>query len=49
MIISTLAVLGMAMHPLPIAVVAYTLWAALIFAFLLDCVKVPVFRRLHIA
>jgi len=49
LIISTVAVLGIAMHPLPITVVAYTLCAALIFAFFLDFVKVPVFRRLHIA
>jgi H+-transporting ATPase len=49
LIISTVAVLGIAMHPLPIAVVACTLCAALLFAFLLDFVKVPVFRRLHIA
>jgi H+-transporting ATPase len=48
LIISTVAVLGIAMHPLPIAIVAYTLCAALLFAFLLDFVKVPVFRRLHI-
>jgi H+-transporting ATPase len=48
LIISAVAVLGIAMHPLPIAVVAYTLCAALLFAFLLDFVKVPVFGRLHI-
>jgi len=49
LIIATCAVLGLAMQPLPIAVVACTLCAALVFAFLLDFVKVPVFRRLHIA
>lgn len=49
LIISTLAVVGVAMHPLPIAVVAYTLCATVLFAFLLDFIKLPVFRRLQIA
>lgn len=48
LIISAVAVLGIAMHPLRIAVVACTLCAALLFAFHVDFVKVPVFRRLHI-
>lgn len=48
-IICTLAMRGIAMRPLPIAVVASTLLAALLFAFLLDLIKVPVFRRLQIA
>jgi hypothetical protein len=37
------------MRPLPIAVVASTLLAAVLFAFLLDLIKVPVFRRFQIA
>lgn len=49
LIISTLAIRGIAMHPLPIAVVASILSAAVLFAFLLDLIKVPVFRRLQIA
>jgi len=49
LIISTLAIRGVAMHPLPFAVVASTLSAAVLFAFLVDLVKVPVFRRLQIA
>ena len=48
-IISALAMRGIAMRPLPIAVVASTLVAALLFAFLLDLIKVPVFRRFQIA
>ena len=36
------------MTPLPAWVVAGTLAAAIIFAFLLDLVKVPVFQRLKI-
>jgi hypothetical protein len=37
------------MAPLPIFVVAGTLVAAAVFAFVLDFGKVPVFRRLQIA
>jgi H+-transporting ATPase len=48
-IISALAMRGIAMRPLPIAVVASTLVASLFFAFLLDLIKVPVFRRFQIA
>ena len=44
-----LAIGGIAMAPLPAAVVAGTLAAAAAFAFVLDQVKVPVFRRLEIA
>jgi len=47
-IISTLALRGVAMQPLPPAVVASMFAAAIIFAFLLDLIKVPVFRRLRI-
>jgi H+-transporting ATPase len=48
-IASALAVGGIAMTPLPAFVVAGTLAAAAVFAFLLDAVKVPVFARLGIA
>ena len=48
LIASTLAVAGIAMTPLPAWVVAGTLAAAVVFAILLDLVKVPVFRRLGI-
>ena len=48
LILSFLAIRGIVMHPLSSAVVACTFFAALIFAFLLDFIKVPVFRRLHI-
>ena len=48
-IVCTLAMRGIAMRPLPFAVVASTLLAALLFAFLLDLIKVPVFRRFQIA
>ena len=49
LIISTLAIRGIAMRPLPVAVVASTLVSAVLFAFLVDLGQVPVFRRLHIA
>ena len=49
LIVSALAIWGIAMHALPVAVIASTLFAALLFAFVLDLVKVPVFRRLQIA
>jgi H+-transporting ATPase len=48
-IASTLAVGGIAMAHLPALLVAGTLIAAAIFAFILDLVKVPVFVRLGIA
>jgi H+-transporting ATPase len=48
-IASTLAIGGMAMTPLPATAVAATLAAAVVFAFALDAVKVPVFARLRIA
>jgi H+-transporting ATPase len=48
-IASTLALGGIAMTPLPTLVVAGTLAAAIAFAFILDLVKVPLFRRLKIA
>ena len=49
LIASTLAIAGIAMKPLAASVVVLTLAAACGFALLLDCVKVPVFRRLSIA
>jgi H+-transporting ATPase len=48
LITSILAVGGIAMTPLPAAVVAATLVAAAAFALALDVVKVPVFARLGI-
>jgi len=48
-IASTLAVGGIAMTSLPSLMVAGTLAAAVVFAFVLDLVKVPVFARLGIA
>jgi H+-transporting ATPase len=48
LIASTMASLGLAMAPLPLLVVGATLAAAVAFAFLVDFVKVPVFRRLGI-
>ena len=49
LIISTLAISGIAMAPLPFAVVAGEFAAALGFALLLDGVKIPVFARLRIS
>ncbi|MDR3454899.1 MAG: HAD-IC family P-type ATPase [Rhodoferax sp.] len=48
LIASTLAIAGIAMAPLPPSIVLWTLAAAITFAFALDVVKVPVFRRLGI-
>jgi H+-transporting ATPase len=48
-IASTLAVGGIAMTPIPALLVGGTLAAAIIFAFILDLVKIPVFVRLGIA
>jgi len=48
-IASTLAITGIAMTPLPVGMVAGTLVAAIVFAFVLDLVKIPVFARLKIA
>jgi len=47
-IASTLAVTGIAMTALPAGIVAETLGAATVFAFALDAVKLPAFRRLSI-
>jgi H+-transporting ATPase len=48
-VISALATLGLAMAALPVFVVLSTLGAATLFAFALDMVKVPVFKRLKIS
>lgn len=48
LIISVLAVGGVQMHPLPLAVVASIIAAATLFAFVLDQIKVPVFRKFEI-
>jgi H+-transporting ATPase len=48
LIASTMANRGLAMAPLPLVVIGATLAAAGAFAFLVDFVKVPVFRRLAI-
>ncbi len=48
LIASTMANQGLAMAPLPLMVIGGTLAAAVVFAFLVDFVKVPVFRHLKI-
>ncbi len=49
LMISTLAVVGTLMAPLPILLVAGTLGAAIIFGLVLNVVKIPIFKRLRIA
>jgi hypothetical protein len=49
LIASTLAICGIAMTPLPLFVVGGILVAAVVFGFILDFAKVPVFNRLRIA
>jgi H+-transporting ATPase len=49
LIASTMANRGIAMAPLPLLVMGGTLVGAVVFAFLVDTVKVPVFHRLRIA
>jgi H+-transporting ATPase len=49
LIISTLATFGIAMAPLPLAVIASEFGAAVAFGAMLDLVKVPVFSRLRIS
>jgi len=49
LIISTLALLGIAMAPLPAQVIACEFAAAIVFGVLLDVIKIPVFDRLRIA
>ncbi len=48
-IISTLALLGIAMTPIPIWMLAAEFSAALAFGLILSAVKIPLFARLHIA
>jgi hypothetical protein len=48
LIASMLAALGIAMAPLSILVVGAILVSAVVFAFIVDFAKVPVFRRLRI-
>jgi H+-transporting ATPase len=48
LIAATLAIAGIAMAPLPPMAVVGTLVAAAAFAFVMDFVKVPVFRRLEV-
>jgi len=48
-IASTLAIGGIAMAPLSALVIVSTLAAAIVFAVMLDCVKIPIFRRLGIS
>jgi H+-transporting ATPase len=49
LIISTLAVYGIAMAPLSLAIVACEFAGAIAFGFLLDVVKIPLFARLRIS
>jgi H+-transporting ATPase len=49
LIISTLAALGIAMAPLPIAIIAGEFAAAIAFGLVLDVMKIPVLARLKIA
>jgi H+-transporting ATPase len=49
LIISTLAVMGIAMAPLPVAVIGCEFAAAIAFGAILDVVKIPVFARLRIS
>jgi len=49
LIISTLAIRGIAMAPLPLSVVAAEFAAAVIFGLILDGVKIPVFARLKVS
>jgi H+-transporting ATPase len=49
LIISTLAIRGIAMAPLPVSVIACEFAAAIAFGLILDWVKIPVFARLGIS
>lgn len=49
LIISALAISGIAMAPLPLTIVFYELIAALVFGLLLNLMKIPLFKRLQIA
>jgi H+-transporting ATPase len=48
LIASALAAYGIAMAALPLPLIGGTLGVAVVFAFVLDLAKVPVFRRLNI-
>jgi H+-transporting ATPase len=47
-IVSILATLGFVLSPISVFVVIGTLGVSIVFAFVLDTVKVPLFRRLKI-
>ena len=49
LIISTLAIFGIAMAPLPISVIGSVFVAAIAFGAILDVAKIPVFARLRIS
>jgi H+-transporting ATPase len=49
LIIATLATFGIAMAPLPLAIIACEFGAAVAFGAMLDLVKIPVFARLRIS
>jgi H+-transporting ATPase len=49
LIISTLASFGIAMAPLPIAIIASEFVAAVAFGAILDVVKIPAFAHLNIS
>jgi H+-transporting ATPase len=49
LIISVLATFGIAMSPLPIAIIATEFGAAVVFGAVLDVVKIPVLARLGIS
>jgi len=49
LIISALALRGIAMTPLPLTILAGELGAAIIFGLILDALKIPIFARLQIA
>ena len=48
-IISTLAVCGIAMAPLTLSIIASEFAAAIVFGLLMDVVKIPLFTRLNIS
>jgi H+-transporting ATPase len=49
LIISAMALRGIAMTPLPLTILAGELGAAIIFGLILDAIKIPIFARLQIA
>ena len=49
LIASVLVIFGIAMTPLPAFLVAGTLVAAIVFAFVMDLAKIPIFARLRVA